>query len=172
MFNLILLGTSWCPVVLIVGLHEALCCGCWEWFYLSLGVSICLILACKCILEYKTKNGKKQTLKIESIESRDSEVLIFVFATLLPIMRERNESIIGHPVTMICIFIVITVTLYTSRSYHINPVIRIILRYHCYSAKYSNGTSILLISKKDLITPGMIEQTVRLTKFVRLQVSD
>lgn len=170
MFNLILLGTSWCPVVLVVGLHEALRCGCWIWFFVFLAISVGLFFACVGILRYKAKHGKKQTIEVTSIESKDGEVLVFIFATILPLIRDKDQAIIGHPATMICILVITIGTLYVARAYHFNPIIRIILQYRCYSVKNSSGTSILLISKKDLTTTGLIERTVRLTDFVRLKV--
>ena len=166
--NLVLLGTAWSPVILIIGVHEALCRACWTIFFVSAGVALALLFICMGIFRF-AKRRPGQPIEIKEIERNDQEVLTFILVTMLPIMRASGETVVGQPIVVTLIVLLVTVTLLQARAYHFNPVIRLFLRYRCYSIKTIYGTPILLISRADLRLPCELPEIVKLTNFVWLQ---
>ena len=166
--NLILVGTAWSPVILVIGVHEALCRKSWCVLFAFAIAAFVLFLACIGIFKIAKSRSPGETVEFKEFERKDQEVLTFILITMLPIMRSSNESIVGNPLVTILVAAIITVTLLQARAYHFNPLIRL-LGYRCYSVRTMLDTPILLICKKDLRLPGKVANMVKLTDFVWLQ---
>ena len=131
--------------------------------------ALLLVTLCWIMLRYAKKNAQKHLFYIQGFDRRDQEMLIFLFAYLLPFVRSETVAFASEWFTSIYILGIIILVIAHAGAFHFNPVMRL-LGYRFYAVKNREGISNLLISKTDLRRSGKEVQTVRLAPDVYLHM--
>ena len=143
----------------------------WTCWIVWLVVAILLVFICVKLLQYTAKNAQKQLFTITEFESKDTELLAFLLAYLLPFVSAENMAFTDEWMTGAYIFAIIFLVIAHAGAFHFNPVMGL-LGYHFYAVKNTEGMSYLLISKEELRRPGEEIQTVQIANNINLHIGD
>ena len=139
-----------------------------KWFLAAL----ILVALCWALLKYAAKKAQKHLFYIKEFESKDHEILTFLFIYLLPFVRSGNSTFASEWLTSIYILIIIVVAIAQAGALHFNPVMRLLFGYRFYAAKNRHGVSNLLISKEELRRPENEVQTVIVAWNIYLHIGE
>ena len=128
--------------------------------------AILLAVFCKLLLRYAKDNAQKYKLHIKEFESKDQEMLTFLFIYLLPFVR--GSTFATEWLTSIMILAIIIIAIAIVGAFHFNPLMRLLFCYRFYAIKDRHGVSCLLIGKIDLRRPCRDIATVRLADRIYL----
>lgn len=163
----LLVATSLSPVLGAVAVNQFALDKPWQSWFPWLAAALLLVLICKLLLTYASRNGQKHKFRIEQFENNDKEVLAFLLAYLLPFISAQDMAFEGQWMTGAYILAVIFVVIAHAGAFHFNPVMGL-LGYHFYGVKNGDGVSQLLISTAELRRPGKDVDTVRLAHNIYL----
>ncbi|MEJ5305857.1 MAG: hypothetical protein WHV63_07910 [Ignavibacteria bacterium] len=121
-----------------------------------------LIIVVLLLLNLANKKLEKLSVKIESVQNADNEVISYIFAYLLPLIGFDLKFLVF--ILILFLFIV-----YTTNIYHFNPILGL-FGYHYYSITIENGTTFILISKKTLMNAKQINKVVQLDDYTLLEI--
>ena len=168
----LLVSTSLSPVLGAVAISQFERCEPWtswaRWFL----AAIVLVALCWALLKYAAKKAQKHLFYIKEFESKDQEILTFLFIYLLPFVRSENSTFASEWLTSAYILIIIIVAIAQAGAFHFNPVMRLLFGYRFYAAKDECGVSSLLISKVELRRPARRVQTVGLAWNIFLHIGE
>lgn len=165
----LLVLTSLSPVLGVVAINQFAHDKPWTSWSKWLVGAFLLMTLCWALLRYAKKNAQKHLFCIEEFDRRDQEMLIFLFAYLLPFVRSETVAFASEWLTSIFILGIIILVIVRIGAFHFNPVMRL-LGYRFYAVKNREGISNLLISKTDLRKSGQEVRTVRLASDVYLDI--
>ena len=158
--------TSLSPAFLVVGVnqleHRKWMCGA-----IWIGITSALTFVCLGLLKYLAKNGPEDSLYIKEFESKDQEILSYLFIYLLPFIQSDNPTFASMWITAIVSLAIITLFIAHVGAFHYNPVMSI-FRYQFYAIRNTHGVSYLLISNTNIPRPDRKLQTVRIARYVHL----
>ena len=132
----------------------------------SILVAILLAVSCKVLLRYAQGNAQRYKLYIKEFESKDQEMLTFLFIYLLPFVRGTGFS--NEWLTSVLVLAIIIIAIAIVGAFHFNPLMRLLFCYRFYAVKDRHGISCLLITKADLRRPNRDIDTVRIADRVYL----
>lgn len=135
--------------------------------FLVIGVS--LVIICFLLLHYAGNNFERESFEITSISTADGEVLGFMIAYLLPLLSLMNPSIDWKVITFIGVLFFVVI--WTTNSYHINPLINF-GGYHFYEVTEANNVTYLLLTKKELRKTSNVNTVVHLTEYMIMDVEE
>ncbi|MDE3000949.1 MAG: hypothetical protein OXU79_17880 [Gemmatimonadota bacterium] len=168
----LLVSTSLSPVLGAVAISQFERCQPWTswiWWFLA---AIVLVALCWALLKYAEKKAQRHLFYIKEFESKDQEILTFLFIYLLPFVRSENSTFASESLTSIYILLIIVVAIAQAGALHFNPVMRLLFGYRFYAAKNRHGVSNLLISKGELRRPDNEVQTVIVAWNIYLHIGD
>ena len=170
MLNLVakslLVLTSLSPVLLVWAVNEFESGGpCVYWIW-PLIAAFLLAYGCEGLLKYAQDAAQEHRFHVEEFDSKDQEVLTFLFVYLLPFVR--GSAFASEWLTTVVALAIIVTAIVQTDAFHFNPVMRF-FGYRFYSVKDKQGLPGLLISKTNLRRTGTELLTVRLASGVYLQ---
>ena len=162
----LLVLTSLSPAFFVMGINQ------FEnrkWLYgvIWIGITLILIGFCWVMLKYLAKNGPESPLFIKEFESKDQEILTYLFIYLLPFIQSDTSTFARMWITGIVSLSIIILFIAHVGAFHYNPVMRI-FGFRFYAIKNAHGVSNLLISNTDIPRPDKNLQTVRIARNVYL----
>ena len=166
----LLVLTSLSPAFFVMGVNQFERCK-WLFGAIWMGLTLVLIGICWGLLKYLAKNGSKGPLYIKEFESKDQEILTYLFIYLLPFIQSNNPTFASQWITSICSLAIIIIFIAHVGAFHYNPVMRL-FGYRFYAIKNAHGVSNLLISNKNIPRPDKKLQTVKLARNVYLYTED
>ena len=170
--KILLVATSLSPVLGAVAVTQIERGEPWSSWVGWLGVAFALVALCWVLLRYAASNGQKHLFMIKEFETKDQEMLAFLFIYLLPFVRSASPTFASEWLTAVYILAIIILAIAHAGAFHFNPVMRLVFRYRFYSVKNRDGVSNLLISRKEFRRPGEEVQTVRLAWNVYLYIGE
>lgn len=167
--KLLLVSTALSPILGAIAVSQLAQNRPWTNWLPWLFVALLLTFLCWALLRYAAKNAQKHTVSIAEFERRDSEVLAFLLAYLLPFIAEKNVAFNGQWLTGIYVLLLIGLVISHAGAFHFNPVMGL-LGYHFYAVKNANGAPLMVISTWELNRIGIEIETVRLAPNIYLKV--
>lgn len=134
------------------------------------GLAIVLAFLCKLILMLFKRKLPTSTIQISSVKIADQQVFAFIIAYLLPVVAKTSIDI-DINVTA-CVLILILITIYQSDSYHFNPLLSIIFRYHFYEVTTSQNITYVLLTKKEIINTRKTIKFSKISEYMILDVGE
>jgi hypothetical protein len=120
-----------------------------------------LLLLCKRVLGYIESNVPEETLFVEEVEIKDSDVLAFLVAYALPLVAgDKSEAM--NLWGLGTFFLLAAIVVAESNLLHVNPLLGM-LGYHFFNVKTSAGNTYLLITRQDTIPPGKAIAVAKVT---------
>ena len=135
--------------------------------YLYLLATILLTVLCLLLLFLSTKKLEKIPIKISTVKTADKEVVGFIIVYLLPLINESTIKI--NTSVLIFIAILFFWIVFTSNSYHFNPLLGF-FGYHFYEITIEGGITYILISRSDIVNCKNINYVVQLSEYMVLGV--
>lgn len=132
-------------------------------------IAIVLAIICMCFLGKAKENMQVIDFPISSIKTADGEVLGFLAAYLLPFITLTSNQI--NTIILMYVFVLFFIVIWTTNSYHVNPIISL-LGYHFYEVETISNITFLLITKKDLVNTSNIQKVVQLTEYMVLDIEE
>ena len=173
MLNLIakalLVSTSLSPVLLVWAVREFERGHRWTAWAWPLVLALLLAASCEGLLQYTRRAAQTHLFHVKEFESKNQEVLTFLFVYLLPFVR--GSSFANEWITTVVVLTIIVTAIVQAGAFHFNPVMRF-FGYRFYSVKNDNGVSNLLISRATLRRPGTELSTVRLAPEVYVHTGE
>jgi hypothetical protein len=167
--KLLLVASSLSPVLGAVAINQFVLgksVGAWlPW----LVIAILLVVICWGLLKYAAGHAQRHKLTVEQFEDNNKEVLAFLLAYLLPLVSVKDTVADIHWLTGAYVLIIILVVFTHARAFHFNPVMGL-LGYYFYGLKQPDGTSLLLITRKEAHRSGEKLETVCLAHNIYLHI--
>ncbi|MCY4393081.1 MAG: hypothetical protein OXE43_13695 [Chloroflexi bacterium] len=157
----ILVATSLSPVLVAVAVTEFERGQSWTGWIGWLIAALALAVLCWLVLHYASNSAQHSLIYIKDFESKDQEMIVFLFIYLLPFIRSANSTFASEWMTSIYVLGIIVVAIAHGDAFHFNPVMRL-FGYRFYSVRNREGLSLLLISRRDLHRNHEEVQAVRL----------
>ncbi len=163
--RLLLVATSLAPVAIVYG--ASLLPGDWLGFATWVAVAVLLTVACLLVLAAARKHAEKESLNVGEGESKDTEVLAFLVAYVLPLIARDQTA--ANPWALVAFLAIMAAVVFRCNVYHVNPLLGV-LGYHFYKAKATSGTTYLVVTKRPRPpTEGQLA-VVLLSPFLALEV--
>jgi len=163
----LLVATSIAPVLLTYAFAQYLRDGVLSWDLLPyVGSAACLVLLCVLILRGAGTMLEVLPFAPRTVKSADSEVVGFILAYLLPLLAGGEAK--PDPRLLVCVFIVLAAVVWTTNSYHVNPLMGL-LGYHFYEVVDDEGVTYLLISRKSVRPARGTSAVVQLTDYMVME---
>lgn len=119
------------------------------------------------IILYLSKNSlEKLPIVIEEIKSADNESISFILVYLLP-LASKIENSINIPV-LIFISFLFFIVVFTSNSYHFNPLLNFI-GYHFYEVKVEGGVTYVLLTRESINNSKNIKSVSLISEYTILE---
>ncbi len=166
----LLVSTSLSPAFLVMGVNQFERCN-WLFGAICMALTLFSVGVCLGLLKYVGKNGPESPIYIKEFESKDQEVLTYLFIYLLPFIQSDNPTFASMWITGIVSLVILILFIAHVGAFHFNPVMRL-FRYRFYAIKNAHGVPNLLISNKVIPRPDKKLQTVRLARNVYLYTED
>lgn len=162
--RLLLVSTALAPVLLVYGsaiFFER------RMTAISLGIVAFLLLAiCHLLLTYIRRHGSVEETEIEEVSGKDSDILSFLVAYLLPVVLAEKVEV--NLLAFATFLAVMGLVLFRSDIFHVNPLMGM-LGYHFYQVKSQGKVSYLLITRrKEPLVPASLRY-VRLSRSLILE---
>ena len=165
----LLVSTSLSPVLCVVAINQFEHGRPWTIWIWWLVIAICLAFLCQYILKRATNSAQRILFYIEEFESKDHEMLTFLFIYLLPLIRSDHSTLINDWLTSTFVLAIIVLAVAYTGAFHFNPVMRL-FGYRFYAVKDQQGITKLLISKRNLLQSKKEVKTAMLSWNVLLLV--
>lgn len=165
----LLVSTSFAPVLLSYSFVLFLEEESFKIIIMPIAIAIFLVIVCIYFLERAKRDMQIICFPINSIKTADGEVLGFLAAYLLPFITLTSNQI--NTIILMYIFTLFFVIIWTTNSYHVNPIITL-LGYHFYEVTTISNITFLLITKKDLVNTSNIKNVVQLTEYMVLDIEE
>lgn len=130
-------------------------------------IAIALIILCVMVLKTAEKRLQVVDFPINSIKTADGEVVGFLVAYLIPFGTLASDQI--NEAVLIFIFVIFLLVIWSTNSYHINPLLTL-FGYHFYEVTTINNITFLLITKRDLRNTSTVKKVVQLTEYMVFDV--
>ena len=130
-------------------------------------LTIMLTALCYILLSFSAKKLEKIRIKINTVKTADKEVVGFILVYLLPLINESTIQI--NTSVLVFVAILFYWIVYTSNSYHFNPLLGF-LGYHFYEITIEGGITYILISRSNIINCKNIKSVVQLSEYMVLGV--
>ena len=130
-------------------------------------ITIILTSLCVLLLFLSTRNLEKNPIKINAVKTADKEVVGFIIVYLLPLINESTVKV--NTAVLIFIALLFFWIVFTSNSYHFNPLLGF-LGYHFYEITIEGGITYILISRNDIVNCKNIKYVVQLSEYMVLGV--
>lgn len=166
----LLVSTSLSPAFFVMGVNQFERCN-WLLGTIWIVLTVVLISVCLGLLKYVAKNGSKSPLYIKEFESKDQEILTYLFIYLLPFIQSDNPTFASMWITGVVSLIILILFIAHVGAFHVNPVMRL-FRYRFYAIKNDHGVPNLLISNRAIVRPDKRLQAVKLARNVYLYTED
>jgi len=163
--KLLLVGTSFAPIILTYAFVNFISNGSIITTVSLIIIVVALVTICLCLLKFSYKKIERQKINLSSISTADGEVVGFVIAYLLPILSIANPSIDYKVIGFIAGMFLIVI--WTTNSYHINPLINLV-GYHFYEVSADDNVTYLLLTKKELRKTSSVKKIIHLTEYMIL----
>jgi hypothetical protein len=119
------------------------------------------------LIIYLSKNKlEKMPIIIEEIKSADNESISFILVYLLP-LASKIENSINIPV-LIFISVLFFIIVFTSNSYHFNPLLNFI-GYHFYEVKVQGGVTYVLLTRDSINSSKNINSVSLISEYTILE---
>jgi len=129
-------------------------------------ITTILIVICILILNFSKSNLEKIPVKITSVKTADKEVVGFIIVYLLPLINESSLNV--NPNVLIFIAVLFFIIVFTSNSYHFNPLLGF-FGYHFYEISIEGGITFVLLSRKDVVNCKNIKAVVQISEYMVLE---
>ena len=163
--KVLLVSTSFSPVFLTLWFAEF--SKAWDitegWFYLA--IAVLLSILCFSIMKIARKNLESMPVKITAISTSDKETVGFIIVYLLPLINQTPVQ-----VNLYLLFFILLI-LFTTNSYHFNPVLGI-FGYHFYEVTIEGGITYVLVTKKNLTDTKKVNNVVQISEYMILEVGE
>jgi len=158
-----LVATSFAPVLITYAFVLWLGEKPWWKIFTIIFISIILMFLCFLVLSFAKSKLEIIDFPINSIKTADGEVIGFLLAYLIPFATLTSESVNGK--VLLFIFSLFILLIWSTNSYHINPLLTI-MGYHFYEVTTTNNITFLLITKRDLRNTASVKKVVQLTEYM------
>jgi hypothetical protein len=140
----------------------------WKWSaglnYLFLAVLLTGI--CWLLLFLSESKLERVDVEVVSVKTADQETIGFILAYLLPLIN--RTSLDFDPRILLFVAALLFVVVYTSHSYHFNPLMGF-LGYHFYEITLKSNVTYVLVTKKEIKDCGNISQVVQISEYMLLE---
>lgn len=165
--RLLLVATSLAPVLLVYAVTI------WDenrrLSGLGLAITLLLVLVCLGLLKLVRRKGAAETYEVKSIVHKDSQLLAFLVAYVLPLVTAEQDAL-DHA-ALVTFIIIVTLVLYRSDIVHVNPLLGL-LGFHFFEVQTSDGvTRLLVTARRGPVRPGRI-RAVALSSFMIFEKGD
>lgn len=121
-----------------------------KWSALVAGLlAVILVIACRIILHFAAKDIQEETIRIKSVETADSQVLVYVAAYLYPLLYEQITTV--RISVLIFVFVTLLMVLYHSRAFGINPVLQMFFGYKFYKVVTRGDFTYIVVSRRKIV---------------------
>lgn len=128
-----------------------------------------MTIICLSVLYYAKKHLEIQTFKINSIKTADGQVMGFLIAYILPILSITNPNIDMRILSFIIVLFIVII--WTTNSYHINPLLSL-FGYHFYEVTTLDNVTYLLLTKRELRKTTSVKEVVHITEYMVLDIME
>lgn len=128
--------------------------------------TIILVLLFWFILYLSKNKLEKLPVIIEEIKSADNESISFILVYLLP-LASKIENSVNIPV-LIFISVLFFIIVFTSNSYHFNPLLNFI-GYHFYEVKVQGGVTYVLLTRDSINNSKNIKSVSLISEYTILE---
>lgn len=167
--KLLLVSTSFAPILLTYAFVIYILGGSIITMISLVVVVMALVVICLGLLKFAYEKIERQRIELNSISTADGEVVGFVIAYLIPILSIANPSIDYRVVCFIAAMFLVVI--WSTNSYHINPLINLV-GYHFYEVSAEDNVTYLLLTKKELRKTSSIKKIIHLTEYMILDGED
>ncbi len=134
-----------------------------------LAISLLLVILCVSVLSIAKKQLQIIDFPVNSIKTADGEVLGYLVAYLIPFATLASDQI--NESVLLFIFGLFILVLWSTNSYHINPLLTL-FNYHFYEVTTLNNITYLLITKRDLRNTSSVKRVVQLTEYMVFDIME
>lgn len=130
-------------------------------------ISTIVLVAVFWLILYLSKNKlEKLPIVIDEIKSADNESISFILVYLLP-LASKIENSVNIPV-LIFISVLFFIIVFTSNSYHFNPLLNFI-GYHFYEVKVQGGVTYVLLTRDSINNSKNIKSVSLISEYTILE---
>lgn len=163
--KLLLVLTSFAPVLLTYGFATYLNSGVTAAVFALVGLTALLVVLCLLIIRAARHQLEHLPFPISSVKSADSEIVGFMIAYLLPLISAADSTVSLPLMTFVLILFLVVV--WTSNAYHVNPLLGI-FGYHFYEVTTESGVTYLLMTRRSIRNSKSVSTVVQLTTYIVL----
>ncbi|MEW5929503.1 MAG: hypothetical protein AB1941_18770 [Gemmatimonadota bacterium] len=163
----LLVATSFAPVLLTYAVAIYSRDGATRIVYILCAATILAVFMCMAVIYAAGKYLERQPFPVQSVKSADREIVSFVLSYLLPLIPATGTKV-TVPV-LVAAAIVLFVVIYTSNSYHFNPLLGL-FGYRFYEVQTESGITFVLISRRQLRSSRSVSRVVELTDYMVLDM--
>lgn len=167
--KVLLISTSFSPVFLTLWFSEF--SKTWNikdgWYYLSIATFLSVL--CFFIMGISKKKLESIPVEITAISTSDKEIVGFIIVYLLPLINQTPIQV--NPYLLFFVLLIFFISLFTTNSYHFNPVLGI-FGYHFYEVTIEGGITYVLVTKKNLTNTKKVKRVVQISEYMILEVGD
>jgi hypothetical protein len=167
--KLLIVSTSFAPVIATYAFIEWLNNSFSLQFLALVSVVVLLVVICWMVLRAASSQLERFEFEVASVKSADHEIVGFVLAYLFPLISLTDNPVFG-PV-LIFVMAIFFIVVWTTNSYHVNPLLGII-GYHFYDVTADSNVSFLLLTRKNLRRSKTKLEVVQLTNYIVLDIND
>lgn len=151
-FRLLLMLTSFAPVVFALVISYAMCDSNYEVSVILSLFGGVLVASCYFLIR-RGRNEKKKLhrIQVKEFSRRDQGIVVFLSVWMIPFLRSTFSA---DWLTYIYVFFVVLLCMVDVGAYHFNPILRL-CRYHFYIIRDQNNFECLLITKNKLTAPNI-----------------
>lgn len=131
------------------------------------GVAIALVGASLGIIYLARAKLERMSFEVTSLKTADSEVVSFFIAYLLPLVADSGGSKQPNPYVMIFVVSLFLLVVWSTHSYHFNPVLGF-LGFHFYEVSTEGNITYVLMTRRSLRNTRAIKNIVQLTEYMVL----
>ena len=131
------------------------------WGLSSLIVALLLVLVCYLILR-----EARSRLPVIPCQVGSTEIVAFVLSYLLPLVNVTHDSF--DPVVLIFVLVFFLVIVWTTDSYHFNPLLSL-LGFHFCEITDTTKVSYVLITRRNLRLARQTRRVVQISEYILLE---
>jgi len=132
-----------------------------------LACAVGFVLICGLIVFAVKRVAAVEPLKVAQIRAADDNVLAFIIAYLLPLFSQ--EALAVNLYTSAVIVVLLALALFTSNSYHYNPVLTLLFGLHHYEVTTESGVTYVLITRRTLNKTNELHQCIRISPYLFME---
>ena len=137
-----------------------------------LGFAFTSVFLCWLMIERAQKSMQNYKFRIEGLEQKDTESLLFFVTYMLPFLSGEKIWFTGQGMLVEAyILFMVFIVIFLAEAFHFNLILRI-LGYHIYAVKDKDGGSRFLISKSKRGLLGSEVEAIRLSDNIYLHMGD